>query len=94
MQHPAVAGAQVVGVRQPGSGDLAVAYVLAASEDFDEADVAAYCKSAMAAFKQPFRIVRIDEFPSMNGPNGKKIQKRVLREMAAQLVATSMTEKD
>ena len=94
MQHPAVAGAQVVGVRQPGSGDLAVAYVLAASEDFDEADVAAYCKSAMAAFKQPFRIVRIDEFPSMNGPNGNKIQKRVLREMAAQLVATSMTEKD
>jgi hypothetical protein len=35
----------------------------------------------------PLRIIEIDEFPSINGPNGIKIQKRQLRDMAKEALA-------
>ena len=82
MQHADVIGAQVVGVHRPGDGDVAVAYVLTQSGSADEATLMAHCRERMAAYKVPVRVIRIDEFPAINGPNGNKIQKRVLREMA------------
>ena len=96
MQHPSVGGAQVVGVKRPGQGDVAVAYVIAASGDAapdslstpgtpgapSEPVLHAHCRASMAAYKVPVRIVLIDQFPAINGPNGNKIQKRVLREWA------------
>ena len=87
MQHPAVAGAQVVGVRQPGQGDIAVAWVIATQDATPhEAALLAHCRANMAAYKVPRRVMVIDEFPSINGPNGIKIQKRVLREMGISVI--------
>jgi non-ribosomal peptide synthetase component E (peptide arylation enzyme) len=40
----------------------------------------------MASYKVPVRIAMLDEFPSISGPNGTKIQKRVLRDWARELV--------
>ena len=81
MQHAQVSGAQVVGVNVPGQGDVAVAYVLR-DQSVSEAQLLAHCRDRMAAYKVPRRIIAIDAFPAINGPNGNKIQKRVLREMA------------
>ncbi len=81
MQHAQVQGAQVVGVNVPGEGDVAVAYVLC-DTSATESQLLAYCRDRMAAYKVPRRIIAIDAFPAINGPNGNKIQKRVLREMA------------
>jgi fatty-acyl-CoA synthase len=81
MQHAQVQGAQVVGVNMPGEGDVAVAYVLC-DTSATESQLLAYCRDRMAAYKVPRRIIAIDAFPAINGPNGNKIQKRVLREMA------------
>ncbi len=87
-QHPAVAQAQVVGVSRTGIGDIAVAYVIAAPGAGAPAEEAllAYCRGNMASYKVPRRVIVVDEFPSINGPNGNKIQKRVLREMAQAVV--------
>jgi acyl-CoA synthetase (AMP-forming)/AMP-acid ligase II len=98
MQHPAVNGAQVVGVNQPGKGDVAVAYVVvdeahklseAVHSEIQAGPVSQletvliqHSKERLASYKVPQRIILIDEFPSINGPNGIKIQKRQLREMA------------
>lgn len=84
MQHPTVSGAQVVGVNEPGQGDIAVAYVTLnkGAAPPQEADLLAHCRERMAAYKLPRRILAIDDFPAINGPNGNKIQKRVLRDMA------------
>lgn len=90
MQHAAVAGAQVVGVRQAGRGDVAIAWVLAAGspDEFPaEAELLAHCRANIASYKVPLRVVRIDAFPAISGPNGTKIQKRRLREMAQALLA-------
>ena len=87
MQHASVAGAQVVGVNQPSKGDIAVAWVIAAEAAIpDEAALLAHCRANIASYKVPRRVIVIDEFPSINGPNGIKIQKRVLRDMAQAVI--------
>lgn len=88
-QHPAVELAQVVGVDRPGIGQLAVAFIRTSdTPDSDlEAELRAFCAAGIADLKVPAHIVRIDEFPVVDGPNGAKILKRALREQAAQHVA-------
>lgn len=89
MRHPAVSGAQVVGVKLPGQGDVAVAYITLHSTDPGEAALQAHCKARLANYKVPHRVVVVDEFPIVNGPNGGKIQKRVLREWARELMGVT-----
>jgi acyl-CoA synthetase (AMP-forming)/AMP-acid ligase II len=89
MNHPAVSGAQVVGVKIPSQGDVAVAYVTLQSNDPGEAALQAHCKTRLANYKIPQRVVVVDAFPIVNGPNGGKIQKRVLREWARELLGVS-----
>ncbi len=87
-----VSGAQVVGAKVAGEGDVAIAYVTGVAS-LDEATLLAHCRAQMASFKLPRRILRIEEFPSINGPNGIKIQKRVLRERAQVLVDKALGRK-
>lgn len=89
MIHPAVSGAQVVGVKIPGQGDVAVAYVILHGPDPGEPALQAHCKARLANYKIPHRVVVVNEFPIVNGPNGGKIQKRVLREWARKLLGVS-----
>jgi fatty-acyl-CoA synthase len=84
-RHPAVSAAQVVGVRRQGEGDVAVAFVLA-DREISEAELLSYCRDGIANYKVPRRIVRIDEFPVIDGPNGTKIRKATLREHASRIL--------
>jgi acyl-CoA synthetase (AMP-forming)/AMP-acid ligase II len=83
--QPAVEAAQVVGVAGP-TGDQAVAFVrLAPGAVAAEAALIAACRGRIADYKIPSRIVVVDAFPTVHGPNGTKIQKARLRELAAEL---------
>lgn len=85
LRHASVALAQVVGVRSPTEGDLPVAFVqLAAGATVREDDLVRYCRQGIADYKVPRRIYLLDEFPVVVGPNGAKIQRHRLREMAAE----------
>ena len=100
-QHSAVELAQVVGAERPGRGQVAVAFVRLghgvdsgeASGHELEAELRAHCAAGIADFKVPARIVAVDDFPAVDGPNGRKILKRELRERAAALVASSGTSR-
>ena len=97
--HPAVALAQVVGVKQPSIGDVAVAFVRLEAETETGVDVldpanaeavlADHCRSGLANYKRPERVVVVDEFPVTDGPNGVKIRKVDLRTHAEALLADS-----
>ena len=52
-----------------------------------EADLAAACRARLARYKQPARILPLDAFPVTESPNGVKIQRVRLREMAEALMA-------
>lgn len=80
--HSVVEEAQVVGVQRPGVGDLAVAFVRISKAQRVEDELLLYCRNGMANYKVPQRIVIVDDFPRVEGPNGTKILKTKLREMA------------
>jgi fatty-acyl-CoA synthase len=80
--HPAVAGAQVVGV-ETAAGTKAFAFVIVqAGAAFDEAALVAHCAARIARFKVPVRVQPIDAFPVTPGANATKIQKAKLRSLA------------
>jgi fatty-acyl-CoA synthase len=77
LAQPGVAAAQVVAVE-----GRAVAFVIP-SPGYDEAAARAACAASLARFKQPARIIALPEFPTTDGPNGRKVQRARLREMAS-----------
>jgi fatty-acyl-CoA synthase len=93
-QHPSVLGAQVVGVKRQGEGDVAVAFVRTRTQDVTEASLLEYCRAGIANYKIPRRISFVDRFPTVDGPNGTKILKTELRNMAQALVPPSKEHSD
>jgi fatty-acyl-CoA synthase len=85
--HPAVCKCQVVGVHAE-HGLRPVAFVIPEQGTaFSEADLANYCALHLAIYKRPVRFIPIDSFPTAIGPNGVKVQRGRLREMAEQVMA-------
>ncbi len=86
-KHPAVAVAQVVGAYD-SDGEVPIAFVTAnPGATPSEADLVTLCRQHLAAFKVPRRIVVVDAFPVIEGPQGNKIQRSRLREMAAEVLS-------
>jgi fatty-acyl-CoA synthase len=64
-------------------GVRAVSFVmLKPGATLDEAEVIAHCKRGLANYKVPVRVFAVDDFPKTPSPNGFKIQRNKLREMA------------
>ena len=87
--QPGVAGVQVVSASY-GSGDsVPVAFVRpCAGAVLQEAALRERCLQQLARFKVPERIVVVEDFPIVESPNGAKVQKVRLREMAEALLCT------
>jgi long-chain acyl-CoA synthetase len=76
-QHEAIVEAAVVGIEHESHGEEVKAVVaLAAGASASEADIIAFCKERLAAYKYPRSVEIIPELPK--GPTGK-ILKRELR---------------
>jgi fatty-acyl-CoA synthase len=83
---PGIDGCQTIAVAGP-SGVRAVAFVmLKPGAALDEAAVIAHCRRGLANYKVPLRVFSIDDFPKTPSPNGFKIQRNKLREMAERLL--------
>uniref|UniRef100_UPI0022EAC296 AMP-binding protein n=1 Tax=Falsiroseomonas oryzae TaxID=2766473 RepID=UPI0022EAC296 len=76
LDQPGVTAAQVV-----AHEGRAVAFVIPGA-GYDQAATMAACAARLARFKVPARIVALDAFPMTDGPNGRKVQRAKLREMA------------
>lgn len=77
LAQPGVLAAQVV-----AHEGRAVAFVIP-GPGYDESALLAACAAALARFKVPARIMTLDAFPATDGPNGRKIQRHLLRALAA-----------
>lgn len=79
-----VADAQVVSLEIEGQLK-AVAFVIPAEgTDVDQSTIAASLKSKLAPFKIPSRVWSVPEFPVTLSPNGIKVQRAKLRDMAVE----------
>jgi fatty-acyl-CoA synthase len=84
---PEIADCQTIAVARP-DGVRAVSFViLEPASVLDEAKVIAHCKRGLANYKVPLRVFAIDDFPKTPSPNGFKIQRNRLREIAEQRLA-------
>jgi fatty-acyl-CoA synthase len=89
---PGVAGVQVVAASRADSDPVPVAFVRAiAGAVLQEDSLRAVCLQQLARFKVPERIVVVDSFPTVDSPNGLKVQKVRLREMAEALLGERMS---
>ena len=81
--QPGVSGVQVVAATGGDSDPVPVAFVRPADgTTFDEAALRTRCREQLARFKVPARFVAVEAFPTVDGPNGPKVQRVRLREMA------------
>ena len=78
MAHPAVAACAVIGCPDEEWGERVVAVIIPkAGATADEAEICAFCRERLAAYKAPRRALFVDEFPA-NALG--KVQKSKLRE--------------
>ena len=83
---PAIEGCQTIALARP-DGVRAVSFVmLKPGASLDETAVIAHCRHGLANYKVPMRVFAIDDFPMTPSPNGLKIQRTKLREMAEGLL--------
>jgi acyl-CoA synthetase (AMP-forming)/AMP-acid ligase II len=78
-QHPAVAEAAVIAAPDPKWGEKVVA-VVSARAPVDEAELIAFCRERLAAYKKPRHVVFVDALPK--NASGK-VLKRELRDRLA-----------
>lgn len=79
---PGIAAAQVVGASTE-QGTRTVAFVVVEEDhELDEASVVDRCQEAMAKFKVPKRVIALEDFPTVDSANGRRVQRKKLREMA------------
>jgi fatty-acyl-CoA synthase len=85
-QMPGISDCQTVAVARP-DGVRAVSFVILESgAALDEAATIAHCRQGLANYKVPMRVFAVDDFPKTPSPNGFKIQRSRLREMAEDLL--------
>jgi fatty-acyl-CoA synthase len=85
--QPGVAGVQVVAAANGDSDPVPVAFVRPVDGTaLDEVALRARCREQLARFKVPARVVAVEAFPTVDGPNGRKVQRMRLREMAEELL--------
>ncbi len=86
-RHPAVAEAAVVQYPDPYQGESVMAYVvLKPGQEASEQDIIDYCRSQIAVFKCPRKVVFRSELPKNNTG---KVLRRELREEAKEAVGAS-----
>ncbi|HKH66396.1 MAG TPA: acyl-CoA synthetase, partial [Reyranella sp.] len=85
---PNIEGCQTIAVSS-AAGVRAVAFViLKPGAGLDESAVIAHCKRGLANYKVPARVFAVHDFPKTPSPNGFKIQRTKLREMAEALLSS------
>jgi fatty-acyl-CoA synthase len=84
---PDVADAQVVAVEMNGQSRCVAFIIAVPGATPDPAAVIAWAGASMAPFKVPAGVWQVTEFPVTQGPNGVKIQRGKLREMALAALA-------
>jgi len=83
---PGIESCQTIALARP-DGVRAVSFVtLATGTALDEGAVIAHCRQGLANYKVPLRVFAVDDFPKTPSPNGFKIQRNKLREMAESLL--------
>ena len=79
---PGISACQTIAVPRPDGVRAAAFVILQTGAALDEAAVIAHCRQGLASYKVPVRVFAVTEFPVTPSPNGPKILRARLRDMA------------
>ncbi|MBP2229429.1 fatty-acyl-CoA synthase [Azospirillum agricola] len=79
---PGVTVCQTVAASCPAGVRPIAFVVMEPGRTLDEAAALAACRARLAVYKVPARVFAIEAMPVTDGPNGAKVKKNVLRDMA------------
>ena len=88
-QIPGIEACQTIAVARPEGVRAAAFVILKPGAALDETAVIAHCRRGLANYKVPARVFAIADFPKTPSPNGFKIQRGKLREMAEELMRSA-----
>ena len=89
-KHPKVIGCQVVGINGPKRPTCAAFITTEKGTYVSTQEIREFCHTSLAKYKVPAYVFLISKFPTTTGPNGTKIQRTVLRDLAQEkIVSTS-----
>ncbi|OWY59733.1 hypothetical protein B7486_72995 [cyanobacterium TDX16] len=77
-----IEGCQAIAVPRPDGVRCVAFVILSPGARLDEAAAIAHCKRGLANYKVPLRVFTVDDFPKTPSPNGFKIQRARLRDIA------------
>ncbi|MGE8320075.1 MAG: AMP-binding protein [Comamonas sp.] len=86
LQQSGAAACQVVAVNAAGSSRPVAFVIAAAGQAMDPEAVKAALQRQIARYKVPIRIFSVDSFPYTMGPNGMKVKRNELRDLAQSLL--------
>ncbi|MGF7172986.1 AMP-binding protein [Azospirillum doebereinerae] len=81
---PGVTVCQTVSASCPAGVRPVAFVVMEPGHGLDEAAALAACRARLAVYKVPARVFAIDAMPVTDGPNGAKVKKNVLRDLATE----------
>jgi len=81
-----ITACQVVAVAQD-TRVRPVAFVIGRTDAPDETAIIEACRGRLAKYKVPIRVFNVTEFPSVDGPNGRKVKRNELRDLAMAMLA-------
>ena len=86
IDHKTVSAAQVVAILIKNKLKPYAFIIANAETEIDQEELKEHCKKKLAAFKVPVIFHLLESFPTTNSPNGKKIQRARLRQLAEERV--------
>jgi len=81
-QVPSVSASQVVGVTVDGKSRCAAFVIPKEGQSVSSEEIVRQCIGKFAPYKVPVAVWPIDSFPTTPSPNGTKVQRRKLQELA------------
>ena len=88
-KHPKVIGCQVVGINGPQRPTCAAFVTVEKGTHVSTQEIMEFCQTRLAKYKVPSYVFLISKFPTTTGPNGTKIQKTLLRDLAQKKIVST-----
>ena len=90
-KHPKVIGCQVVGIDGPKRPTCAAFITVEKGTHVRTQEIMAFCQNSLAKYKVPAYVFLLSRFPTTTGPNGTKIQRTVLRDLAQEKIVSTFS---